>query len=71
MTIGKLVSFCCLAACAAGPMLRAQEAADFFRQNCANCHTIGDGRLTGPDLKGVLNGRSASGSCGSCRTPRQ
>jgi mono/diheme cytochrome c family protein len=35
-------------------MLRAQEAADFFRQNCANCHTIGGGRLTGPDLKGVL-----------------
>lgn len=33
--------------------LQAQEAADFFRQNCANCHTIGGGRLTGPDLKNV------------------
>lgn len=31
----------------------AQEAADFFRQNCASCHTIGGGRLTGPDLKDV------------------
>jgi len=31
----------------------AQEAAAFFRQNCANCHTIGGGRLVGPDLKGV------------------
>lgn len=31
----------------------AQEAADFFRQNCASCHTIGGGRLTGPDLKNV------------------
>lgn len=31
----------------------AQEAADFFRQNCASCHTIGGGRITGPDLKGV------------------
>lgn len=30
---------------------RAQETADYFRQNCASCHTIGGGRLTGPDLK--------------------
>jgi mono/diheme cytochrome c family protein len=34
--------------------LAAQDAADFFQQNCASCHTIGGGRLTGPDLKGVL-----------------
>ncbi len=34
--------------------LRAQEAAVFFRQNCHNCHTIGGGRLTGPDLKNVI-----------------
>jgi cytochrome c2 len=32
----------------------AQEAADFFRQNCMSCHTVGGGRLTGPDLKNVL-----------------
>ena len=31
----------------------AQEAADYFRQNCVSCHTIGGGRLTGPDLKNV------------------
>ncbi|MBI1790387.1 MAG: cytochrome c [Acidobacteria bacterium] len=31
----------------------AQEAAEFFRQNCVSCHTIGGGRLTGPDLKDV------------------
>ncbi len=31
----------------------AQEAAAFFKQNCASCHTIGGGRLTGPDLKDV------------------
>ncbi len=31
----------------------AQEAPDFFRQNCVSCHTIGGGRLTGPDLKNV------------------
>lgn len=32
---------------------QAPPAADYFRQNCANCHTVGGGRLTGPDLKGV------------------
>ena len=30
-----------------------QDTADYFRQNCINCHTIGGGRLTGPDLKDV------------------
>lgn len=32
--------------------------ADDFAQNCANCHTIGGGRLTGPDLKDVAKRRS-------------
>ncbi len=32
---------------------QAQDAATYFRQNCASCHTIGGGRLTGPDLKNV------------------
>lgn len=31
----------------------AQESAAYFKQNCASCHTIGGGRLTGPDLKDV------------------
>lgn len=31
--------------------------ADDFRQNCFNCHTIGGGPLTGPDLKGVTEQR--------------
>ena len=31
----------------------AQEADGFFRQNCISCHTVGGGRLTGPDLKNV------------------
>ena len=33
--------------------LTAQDAVDFFRANCTSCHTIGGGRLTGPDLKNV------------------
>lgn len=28
-------------------------AADDYRTNCFNCHTIGGGPLTGPDLKGI------------------
>lgn len=31
----------------------AQDATAFFRQNCTSCHTIGGGRLVGPDLKNV------------------
>jgi mono/diheme cytochrome c family protein len=31
-----------------------QDIAELFRQNCTSCHTIGGGRLTGPDLKGVF-----------------
>lgn len=34
-----------------------QVPAQYFRQNCASCHTIGGGRLTGPDLKGVTTRR--------------
>lgn len=39
-----------LATPATGP---AQVPAQYFRQNCISCHTIGGGRLTGPDLKDV------------------
>ncbi len=30
-----------------------QDTPDYFDQNCKGCHTIGGGRLTGPDLKDV------------------
>ncbi len=33
--------------------LRSRMLATFFKQNCTSCHTIGGGRLTGPDLKDV------------------
>ena len=45
------LTFCALLVAASGAW--AQETADFFRQNCVSCHTIGGGRLTGPDLKDV------------------
>lgn len=46
------ISFGFLLVTAWTPLL-ADETADFFRQNCFSCHTIGGGRLTGPDLKDV------------------
>jgi cytochrome c2 len=36
-----------------GSVASGQETAEYFKRNCANCHTIGGGRLTGPDLKNV------------------
>jgi mono/diheme cytochrome c family protein len=41
---------------AAQPVM-AQSARDYFRQNCAGCHTIGGGRIVGPDLKNVTERR--------------
>lgn len=38
-------------------LLQAQDAPAFFKQNCTSCHTIGGGRLTGPDLKDVTTRR--------------
>ncbi len=32
-----------------------QEPSAFFKQNCISCHTIGGGRLVGPDLKNVTS----------------
>ncbi len=37
----------------APPHLLGQEPESDFKQNCMSCHTIGGGRLTGPDLKNV------------------
>jgi mono/diheme cytochrome c family protein len=44
----------------AGRTAAAQDAEAFFRQNCISCHTIGGGRITGPDLKDVLNRKDRS-----------
>jgi cytochrome c2 len=39
-----------------GPLVivaNAQDAGDYFQQNCTMCHSVGGGRLIGPDLGGV------------------
>lgn len=40
-------------ACAAPPAQSAADGEAIFKSNCAGCHSIGGGRLVGPDLKGV------------------
>lgn len=32
-----------------------EKAAEMFRNNCASCHSIGKGKIIGPDLKGVTD----------------
>lgn len=50
-TSGLMLLFLC-----AIPAL-SQDAPAFFKQNCTSCHTIGGGRLTGPDLKDVTQAK--------------
>lgn len=49
----KLISTALAALVAISGVAFGQSPADDFRQNCMSCHTIGGGRLTGPDLKDV------------------
>lgn len=51
-----LAAWSLLAGAAAG-QATSEESIQYFKQNCASCHTIGGGRLAGPDLKGVLQRR--------------
>ena len=37
---------------------KANEGQDLYNKTCAPCHTIGKGRLVGPDLKGISEKRS-------------
>ena len=58
----RLLTVACGVLLSAAAGARAQDAISeetltFFGQNCASCHTIGGGRLTGPDLKGVTERR--------------
>lgn len=53
LRLACLAASLAVAIAAAVPSARAQDAATVFRQSCASCHTIGGGRLVGPDLKHV------------------
>ena len=49
----------------------AQDTPDYFRQNCMNCHTIGGGRLTGPDLKDLGERKDAEWLINFMINPKQ
>ncbi|HUP59641.1 MAG TPA: cytochrome c [Thermoanaerobaculia bacterium] len=49
----RIVTLTLLIALGVAAAASADEAATWFRQNCMSCHTIGGGRLVGPDLKDV------------------
>ena len=44
-----------LVAAGASAQAPSEEAYEYFSLNCKSCHTIGGGKLTGPDLKGVMD----------------
>lgn len=45
----------------AAPLVQsAEQGKTIFTQKCAACHTIGDGKLVGPDLQGVTDRRETS-----------
>lgn len=44
--------------------------ADQFRQSCASCHTIGGGRLVGPDLKNVTQRKDRAWLTSFVQNPR-
>lgn len=50
--------------------LPAQDTPDYFRANCMNCHTVGGGRLAGPDLKGVTTRKDAEWLIAFMQNPR-
>ena len=55
----------------AGSGAYGQDTPDYFRQNCVNCHTIGGGRLTGPDLKNVSERNDAEWVSNFMMNPKQ
>lgn len=69
----KLVMRVTVALAFLGPVLLmpAQTApTDQFRQSCASCHTIGGGRLVGPDLKNVTQRKDRAWLTNFVQNPR-
>lgn len=47
-----------------------QDTPDFFREKCKSCHTIGGGRLAGPDLKNVTDRKDRNWLTGFMMNPQ-
>jgi len=57
MKYGKFTLIVCINLLFIPQISFAQEGENIFKQKCAACHTIGKGKLVGPDLKGVTTRR--------------
>ena len=53
MLIGAALIFLTLSTSASFDRQTAEQGQQIFQQNCAGCHTVGGGKLVGPDLQGV------------------
>ena len=53
MLIGAVLIFMTLSTSASFDRQTAEQGQQIFQQNCASCHTVGGGKLVGPDLQGV------------------
>ena len=53
-----------------GGLVHGQDTTDYYRQNCMNCHTIGGGPLTGPDLKSVTERQDREWLVGFMQNPQ-
>ena len=53
MLIGAVLIFMTLSTSASFDRQTAEQGQQIFQQNCASCHTVGKGKLVGPDLQGV------------------
>ena len=67
---GPLRVLATLFATVASTVVFAQDTPDYYRANCMNCHTIGGGRLTGPDLKDVTTRKDAEWLIGFMQNPK-
>ena len=65
----KRLALLCFALLSAAPLL-GQEPAAYFKTNCMNCHTVGGGRLAGPDLKDVTQRRDKAWLVQWMQSPR-
>ncbi|MHB0965943.1 MAG: c-type cytochrome [Bellilinea sp.] len=53
LLIGTALIFLTLSTSASFDRQTAEQGQQIFQQNCASCHTVGKGKLVGPDLQGV------------------
>jgi mono/diheme cytochrome c family protein len=54
----KIIVVCSLILCFMISPITGQDGKTLFKDKCASCHSIGKGRLVGPDLKGVTSKQS-------------